>query len=53
MTHAPIAAVAALRETSIVIGTALSAIILKEAVGWTRPAAAAIVMLGVIALRLA
>jgi drug/metabolite transporter (DMT)-like permease len=36
MTRAPIAAVAAVRETSIVFGTVLGALILRERVSWAR-----------------
>src|SRR5689334_78466 len=53
MTQAPVALVAALRETSILFGTALSALVLKERFGWTRHAAAAIVVSGAIILKLA
>jgi drug/metabolite transporter (DMT)-like permease len=53
MTRAPVAMVAALRETAIVFGTAISAFVLKERFGWSRPAAAAIILLGVAAIKLA
>jgi drug/metabolite transporter (DMT)-like permease len=53
MTHAPIAMVAALRETAIIFGTAISAFLLKERLGYGRPAASAVILLGVIALKLA
>jgi drug/metabolite transporter (DMT)-like permease len=53
MTKAPIAPVAALRETSILFGMALAALVLKERFGWTRHLAAATVALGAIALRFA
>ncbi len=53
MTQAPIAMVAALRETAIVFATGLSVVVLKERFGWGRPAAAAIILLGVIAIKLA
>ncbi|MFK4441819.1 drug/metabolite transporter (DMT)-like permease [Caballeronia udeis] len=53
MTQAPIAMVAALRETAIVFATGLSVIVLKERFGWGRPAAAAVILLGVIAIKLA
>lgn len=52
MTQAPVAVVAALRETAILFGTVLSALVLKEHFGWTRHAAAAVVMVGVVILRL-
>ena len=53
MTQAPVALVAALRETSILFGTALSALVLKERFGWTRHAAAAVVVSGAVILKLA
>ena len=53
MTQAPVAMVAALRETAIVFGTAISAVILKEQFGWSRPVTAAIIFLGVITIKLA
>jgi drug/metabolite transporter (DMT)-like permease len=53
MTQAPVALVAALRETSILFGSALSALVLKERFGWTRHAAAAVVVSGAIILKLA
>ncbi len=53
MTQAPLAVVAALRETSILFATILSALLLKERFGWTRHAAALLLVLGAAALRLA
>jgi drug/metabolite transporter (DMT)-like permease len=53
MTMAPIAMVAALRETSILFATAISAFILRERVGPVRIAAAAIIASGAMLLRLA
>lgn len=53
MTMAPIAMVAALRETSILFATAISAFILRERVGPARVAAAAIIASGAMLLRLA
>lgn len=53
MTMAPIAMVAALRETSILFATAISALILRERVGPPRIAAAAIIACGAMLLRLA
>ncbi len=38
MTHAPVAVVAALRETSIVFATGISALVLRESVGRGRVA---------------
>ena len=51
MTRAPIAAVAALRETSIVFGMAISALVLGERVGLSRLAAGAVIALGAVTLR--
>jgi drug/metabolite transporter (DMT)-like permease len=52
MTQAPVAAVAALRETSVIFAALLGTIFLKEPFGRTRVIGACIVALGVIALRL-
>jgi drug/metabolite transporter (DMT)-like permease len=52
MTQAPVAVVAALRETSILFGTIISVVVLKEKLG-RRLAAASIIALGAIVLRLA
>lgn len=52
MTLAPIAAVAAVRESSIVFGTALAAVLLRERVTAARALAASMVAAGVIAIRL-
>jgi len=52
MTLAPVAAVAALRETSILFATAIAALILRERVGPVRLAAAALVACGAAAMRL-
>ena len=52
MTQAPIAAVAALRETSILFGVALAALLLGERPGLTRIAGACGIALGAAALRL-
>lgn len=53
MTRAPVAPVAALRETSIVFALILSKLVFGEKVGGRRFAAAFLVMAGVAALRLA
>lgn len=53
MTQAPIPLVAALRETSILFGTAIAVFVLKERVTMARIAAIVIIALGAIALRLA
>lgn len=52
MTEAPVALVAALRETSIVFATAISALVLRERVGWSRHAAAGVIMAGAALLKL-
>ena len=53
MTVAPIAVVAALRETSILFGAIISGLLLKEHVGLARYAAACTIALGAAVLRLA
>jgi drug/metabolite transporter (DMT)-like permease len=53
MTQAPIALVAALRETSVVFGTLLAALLLKESVSRTRYAAIGVVVAGAVAIKLA
>jgi len=53
MTGAPVASVAALRETSILFGITIAALVLHERIGPLRLACAAIVALGAISLRLA
>lgn len=53
MTVAPIAVVAALRETSILFGAIISGLLLKERIGFTRFAAACTIALGAAVLRLA
>ena len=52
MTRAPVAAVAALRETSVLFATALSVAVLKERFGLQRAGGAAVIVAGVAALRL-
>lgn len=52
MTAAPIPLVAALRETSILFGTAIAVFVLKEKVTAIRLTAAAIILAGVVVLRL-
>lgn len=53
MSLAPIAVVAALRETSIVFGTVISGVVLGERIGPARYAAACTIALGAAVLRLA
>ena len=53
MTLAPIPLVAALRETSILFGTAIAGFILREHITPVRLAAVALVAAGAIVLRLA
>lgn len=52
MTRAPVAAVSALRETSVLFATVLSVLVLKERFGLQRVAGAAVIVGGVVALRL-
>jgi phosphonate utilization associated putative membrane protein len=52
MTRAPMAAVSALRETSVLFAAALSMIVLKEQLGPLRALGAAVIVGGVVALRL-
>ncbi len=51
MTRAPVAAVAAVRETSIVFGAALGALVLRERITRVRALAAVAIALGVWAIR--
>jgi drug/metabolite transporter (DMT)-like permease len=53
MTLAPVAAVAALRETSILFATAIAAVVLRERVGLVRVLAACLIGCGAVAMRLA
>jgi drug/metabolite transporter (DMT)-like permease len=53
MTIAPIAVVAALRETSIVFGTVIAALVLREHVGARRVISACVIACGAAILRLA
>jgi len=53
MTQAPVPLVAALRETSILFGAAIAALLLREKVSLTRLAAILVVAAGAILLRLA
>ena len=53
MTRAPVAMVAALRETAILFGMAISALVLGERFGLARPLAAAVILAGVMTIKLA
>jgi drug/metabolite transporter (DMT)-like permease len=53
MTEAPVAMVAALRETSILFGVAIAGLVLGERIGPTRLACAALIVAGAASLRLA
>ncbi len=53
MTEAPIGAVAALRESSILFALAISVVFLKEKASWWRIASAATILAGVILMRIA
>jgi drug/metabolite transporter (DMT)-like permease len=53
MTQAPVATVAALRETSVLFAAALGTLWLKEGFGPLRAAGTLVVVAGVMALRLA
>lgn len=53
MTEAPVPLVAALRETSILFGAALAALVLREKIGLPRLAAILVVAAGAMVLRLA
>jgi len=52
MTRAPIAIVAVLRETSVIFGAVIAALVLKEKFTRRRLAATGAVMVGLIALKL-
>ena len=52
MTRAPVASVAALRETSVLFAALLGTWLLKEKFGWQRALGTLVVLLGVVALRL-
>jgi len=52
MTRAPVAAVSAMRETSVLFATALSVLVLKERFGLQRIVGAVVIVGGVVALRL-
>jgi uncharacterized membrane protein len=52
MTRAPVAAVAALRETSILFAALISVVLLREKLTWNRIVAAALLTAGAVAIRL-
>jgi phosphonate utilization associated putative membrane protein len=52
MTRAPVASVAALRETSVLFAAVLGTLLLKEKFGWQRAIGTAVIVAGVVALRL-
>ncbi len=52
MTRAPVATVAALRETSVLFAALLGSWFLKEAFNWRRAAGTAVIVAGVMALRM-
>ena len=52
VTHAPVASVAALRETSVLFAALMGAWLLGERFGWQRTAGTVVIVAGVIALRL-
>jgi drug/metabolite transporter (DMT)-like permease len=53
MTRAPVGAVAALRETSILFATAIAVFVLREHIGRARLVAVALITCGAVAMRLA
>jgi uncharacterized membrane protein len=53
MTVAPIALVAALRETSVLFAAAIALVILKEPFGAMRALAATLIVIGLLLIRLA
>jgi drug/metabolite transporter (DMT)-like permease len=52
MTHAPVAVIAALRETSILFATVIAVVVLKEKLGPARIAAVCLIAAGAVVLRL-
>ena len=52
VTHAPVASVAALRETSVLFAALMGTWLLRERFGWQRAAGTVVIVAGVIALRL-
>lgn len=52
MTHAPVAVVAALRETSVLFAALIGTLFLREAFGWQRAFGTLVILAGVMSLRL-
>ncbi|OUM01909.1 phosphonate utilization protein [Variovorax sp. JS1663] len=52
MTRAPVAVVAALRETSVLFAAVIGVVFLREAFGWQRAAGTLVIVAGVMMLRL-
>lgn len=52
MTRAPVAAVAAVRETSVLFAALIGTVLLREPFGWQRAIGTAVIVAGVMALRL-
>jgi drug/metabolite transporter (DMT)-like permease len=52
MTKAPVASVAALRETSVLFAAVMGTLLLKEAFGWQRAIGTVVIVTGVVALRI-
>jgi drug/metabolite transporter (DMT)-like permease len=52
MTLAPVALVAALRETSILFGTVFSVFILREHITWIRGLSIALIVAGAVAIKM-
>ena len=52
MTRAPVAVVAALRETSVLFAALIGTLFLREAFGWQRAAGTVVIVAGVMVLRL-
>lgn len=52
MTHAPVALVAALRETSVLFAAVIGTLLLREPFGWQRAAGTLVIVCGVMTLRI-
>ncbi len=53
MTQAPVAVVAALRETSVLFAAVIGTLFLREPFGWQRAIGTVVIVAGVMTLRLA